>query len=406
MRNSPSCRCCGLECLIVNMDVEGVDVIPNVDSGSWTFPTGEYVTTSADALRHTTATSGVHPWKVSVIVNFYLVSEDGNDFKARVIGGFLDDENYLFAEFRMVWDGLESKWVQQFAIGKVEGGVETVFQEHPAIVEATVTASNTQRTITLCWDGDQLTGTCPDIGDPDAFGEDGLDILSENGITPPGNMAGIGTGDMTGTQVGFESFEFTLSDVEDCGECEESCCEGPSPDDLLLEISGGGSSYHTWTGGGAGTAGDIRLQASELNGTYTLPYSNQISADIAGEPDSDTPHGGDGHCRWGLVVVIDAEYSNGTSWLPCKLSMVINVSKTVGNVLINMSFIRSTTGTDCYTATVFFGNSLLTAPAVMRFEAADPIPCEEWTDWQSTTHTVLFNDLSFATDFTVTYMEG
>lgn len=407
-------NCCGVDCdIVASNDNTSIDVIPNEDSGTWSFSTGEYSTSSANALRHTTADSGAHPWKVQSHITFNLSS--GDDQKARVVGGFLDDENFLFAEYRVIWDGINSWWVLQFAVGKVESGVETVLLVHPWEPDAQEMvsggATSHTATISLCWDGDQLTAECPNISDV-ASGDTG-EIVSINGITPPGNKAGIGTRDIGGGSVEFTAFEFTLSDVEDCDTCDESCCEGPSHEDTLLEISGGGSGYHVWVAPTGAPAGNIRVQASELNGTHTIPYNRALVSSITGgpvvTPAGSDGHGGDGHCRWSSAIVLDAEYYNGTTWVACKVSLVVNILRQVAATSINMMFLRDGVG-DCYqTATGGFPSLDSSFPpdgptAVLNYIDEDPIPCEDWTDWQDTVNVPNALDADFVSDFTVRYM--
>ncbi len=399
MRNSPSCRCCGVTCEVAVTE----DLTEECD-GTWSEISGgaRYETSSADAVRYTTLDSAAHPWRVTALVSFDLSS--GDDMEVRIIGGMLDCDNYLFAEFKFIWDGIESKWLRQFILGEVVAGVETTLASHPKDLVANVTDDEHEFFMTLCWDGDQLTGIVPTFVDDEGI-LDTEDILSVNGITPLGNMAGVGTSSLGGGTAGFQDFAFTLSDVEDCGECEESCCEGISPEELLLEISGGTSTYHTWIGGGIGDLGDIRIQASELNGTYTIPYGNQITISIGGSPVIVEQHGGDGHCRWSDVVVMDAERHNGTTWVACTVNVIINIRRTLGSVLVALNFVTGSGGSDCHTGAG--GNSnFLNVPAALRFDDASPIPCEEWTDWQDTTLNAGVSNMSFEAELTVRYMEA
>jgi hypothetical protein len=174
-------------------DKTGTDY--TVVSGSFTVSGGEISTTSATPLIIADDESTTNHGKATVDVKS---SATGND--SRIIGAYVSGTTYVYA--KLTYNGASSTF-------EVFTGAGT--QIGPTVT--TSTASDTYYTMTICWDGTDVTATLSGAGSCKA-------IVSGD-YSGTGTKAGFGGSRSSGTLT-FDNFEFAHIYADDVS-CDASC---------------------------------------------------------------------------------------------------------------------------------------------------------------------------------------
>ncbi len=256
----PECPCEGDACTIFTDDFTTDQLATAYDtrSGSFSVSGGELSTSTATGallVANTAGTSGVG--RVTVNVKTTSLSN-----VVRLIGAYVDDSNYLFAE--LTYGGFFST----LKLYKRVAGVNTQLGYDCPVSAAT----NTYLTMSLCWTG--LTATA-------RAGSGGTSNNTYGLYSGTGNKVGVGA-DVASGSVTFDELAFTNDFENDntCEGCVNTCgsCNNDSNsmmDHVVLVLS------NIRNGTDASTA---------LNGTYILDI-----VDIIGTNQGDTT------CKWQYV---------------------------------------------------------------------------------------------------------
>lgn len=217
--------------------------------GSASVAGGVMTTTSSDLLliRNTRASG-------SALQAFVSVKANAPGAKARIIGAYLDDDNYLYAEakFSSTSGGLGTYdgWLKLF---QRSGGVDTLLghmrrtdvpQDWPAAAQ-----------LSICWNGTR------------AIANFGLNTNTsiDAPCTATGSRAGVG-GDAQGGMLTFDSFNFSptlvpyLDQTSSCRECYVRC-------GFCQNLTGTSIEY----------ARVVLKNLGALNGTYVCDFDPNVS---------------------------------------------------------------------------------------------------------------------------------
>jgi hypothetical protein len=357
MRNSPACNCCDTTCEVIDTTGDA-----SVCDGTWPYsatdPLGpRYEPTGTDGtllfdLGPTTST-----WYAAV----HAVGKGGSDpreLSVRLIAGAADCENYYFLEVHQSRNAFGSL-TGQVRLGKVEEGFETILCKHFGTETAgscppvtLLTSTDTGDDLSLCWDGTTLLGIAGGVA------------LAYH-ATPFGTLAGLGFKDRSGvTTVRFTSFVLQkgyAAGRPDCEQCALHCCDGPVPEELVLEIDGIDaeaivSSALSSVGSGC------KFPCEELIGTYYLTRVGVIQTEATG---------GDAICIWKFLTILEITAVN------CDNPADYTIAKVRLGILVTVTF----DGTTHLISVVITGSRGGIVNDYQRPYAEVEIPCVDWTDW-------------------------
>lgn len=229
----------------------------NVRSGTWTVVSGRLRTSSTNAMIICDTAAGT-----SGVATVSGAAFPGSGSSYRLIGAYLDDNNYVYLEVELTVFGYAYLY-------KVEAGTPTLLDS--LINEGALDTS----TLSLCWTGFSVS----------AQAGGAVRTLHGTAITT-GTKAGVGSGSIA-SSVSFDDFSvgkhlLQQSNCDECPECNDACADG-LPDTIEVTFPGGWSNSASTTGATTpGLNDDLRCDDNcpDLNGaTYILspmtaePYS-------------------------------------------------------------------------------------------------------------------------------------
>lgn len=214
--------------------------------------------------------------------------------------------------------------------------------------------------LTLCWDGAQLSATAGLVG----LGPPGsayAGTLVATTFTPTGTRAGLATGTLVGVSsvlVYNFAFEYlATADRATCDECSpDHCCEGPIPPALLIELAGlGAGTFELQPGVATSCDGDC----TAVDGSY---YA--VASEIGGDAD--------GYCEWRV--------NTGTLlYAPCPPVAGLPTPDLAYNFYVR-AWVQTESGTKYLYVTVA-AVSGLGSVLVLALRAVVTGPCASWTSW-------------------------
>lgn len=218
------CACCSITCTIFS-DNYGSNTISSYTqvAGTWTVDTGDsrIETSSNNALLIINTAATFERGVVGAQIN------GGANTICRVVGNYVDDENYLYAEFE--FNGAGGASIMR--LGMVVAGVETELAE-----TATSGITSNPPRLTLCWDGTWAKAIC----------------INNASLTSPCFLREAYTPFSTGLQAGlatvtasastyFDTLTFSrhLVDGGSCPQCDICTpCSDAHPTEVHVELSG------------------------------------------------------------------------------------------------------------------------------------------------------------------------
>lgn len=223
--------CCpDTECIIAEDDFDRAN--STSIGGDWTEVAGDFqistnklVTVDTDAIAINSATypgtggGGIfyHPGAITV-----TLQSDQDGAQARIIGGYLDDENFVFAE----WTFEAAQAVVRF--GAMTGGVEFYITDGEYTIPGLGVSDATR--VRFCWRTDGLTLTSVD----DEFVQL---TIGTTALPINGNKGGLGSGGTTGGEVRFDDFEASITTSAPCEGCVE-CTGCPDNQQVCIKLDG------------------------------------------------------------------------------------------------------------------------------------------------------------------------
>jgi len=309
MKNKPAKCCCGCEpwtmCLILD-DAFSSDTSANYDavSGSWTIGSG-YAQTADDnaVLVWNTDAEPIHSI-VAYILRPVTPSLLGDPLTkvdyAKIIVGYADSDNYLFAKLKLYWTGtiFSPTFRAAASLWKREGGTETQL-----VAESTFTPSTNESgifAVALCWrttdDGYGLSGNLAFVPNMIASSAGtGFDIDVADADFA-GLRVGAGTVTLDSAVLKFDRL-IAYNAGEFCPHCFcQACADGTTPKSITLEFSGVANgtcgNCNDWNSvafvidrSGNGCAFvelniDDSVDCGQSGSTPAVPYYNQIRCEI------------------------------------------------------------------------------------------------------------------------------
>lgn len=363
--------CCGCE-LVANSGAA------TVCSGTWSEPSsGKFRPAGASSVRLYDTPAPDVPWIASVRIDV-VASSSPASVGARLIGAATDCDNYVFVEWKVVNGGSNSV---QLRLGQVVSGVETILAETPRTLNATLgpcaayeeslTWSGTKsRVLWLCWDGASLIGwtTIPS-------GQSGTaQTLQANGLTLAGGKAGYGVDAFSSiSTLDFSAFSLSRSLSEskpDCEPCEDHCCKGTVPDELIFELSGIASELVDITDMVAVSgSGRCYFDCERFEGTWYLAKRCPGDGDL---------------CVWSYEI--DDEFFINCGCFGLGMCDPVLFTYQISATIITISGTRYLQVSAMLTS---YGNMAFPIQPQTRslavWRVATDAPCEEWSDWMSLT---------------------
>lgn len=192
-------NCCCFDCLIYSDDFSADNIGTHLDdvSGTWTVGSGVLSTSSSAALIVTVAESDTGNGYVSVNAQ---ASNTGT--KLRVVGAYVDVDNYIFGELTL--NGASS----QLKLFQRTGGVNSQLGSTKTVDASTAT----YYPLVLCWNGDEAAVTF------DIENTGGATVVADCSATGP--IAGLEI-TLTSGSATFDDFNFFyhFTDDDACPEC-------------------------------------------------------------------------------------------------------------------------------------------------------------------------------------------
>lgn len=194
--------CCGCNYFTDNFSTDNLATDYTTVSGSWSVSGGKITTSSSNALVLVNSTSISNHHLHTVTPTLTAVGDT-----SKVIAGYQDADNYLFAELTRGASNTTAKFYKRVA------GVETQ-------VGTARTLNTSAPTVTFCC-GDNKTLII--FSWPGGFGTLSCRISSTT-VFSTGNRVGIGTGTVV-SDVSFDSLTFAKHqfDNPDCSVCAPNC---------------------------------------------------------------------------------------------------------------------------------------------------------------------------------------
>jgi hypothetical protein len=276
-KNNPGCRCCGCDYAkdeFTRANTSTLGSTWNERSGSWNIASNKATTSSTNALAiHNTPADPSLPMVVEATVK----GATTNDL-LRLIIGYLDDNNYLFAEAKI------NTGTSALRLWKRSGGVNMALA---AASGSTTTQALNAWTFRLCYRNGMFSM--------------GGDITGQTvSAIAPGSYGGIATGGTVGSLITFDDFRISGGKSENALRCPVcgggcSCCTDGGPGLFKIVVAGIGANSSgfppgnlngTWfarsTGSNCDHATDLVTTSTNCGGfgTYAADILTNIACDL------------------------------------------------------------------------------------------------------------------------------
>jgi hypothetical protein len=178
--------CCGCDILSIPFGEISLPLL------AWTFPAGTWsnsdagVSTSdafALAIADKAHPRGVAPFNAEADLDLTA----GFPSKARLIAGFVDPDNYVFAQRERLIAATFTGWTYQLMLGKRTGGLDA------ELARVDLANASGNPSVGLCWSGTVLTASMTFLVFGGGFP---VTIRISSYEAPVGDKFGVGTGDV------------------------------------------------------------------------------------------------------------------------------------------------------------------------------------------------------------------
>jgi len=189
-------------------------VMPQLPLAGWTFPSGTWsnsangLSTSdayALAIANKVHPSGVAPFNVAADLDVSAVVPS----KARLIAGYVDPDNYVFAQREKIAAATPTGWTFNLALYKRTSGTDNELDRIDL-------QASTHPPVTLCWSGTVLTASSTFLVFGGGFP---VTVKISSYEAPVGTGFGVGTGDVAAT-IEWQSF-FAGHEMHNRSSCPE-----------------------------------------------------------------------------------------------------------------------------------------------------------------------------------------
>ncbi len=210
--------CCCESCTIFRDTFDSDDLGSNWDqrAGTWAIAGGNMTVSAGASLN---IYNDAHPDAIPEMYVYASMKGTAADDTARVVIGYVDDNNYFFGQIRFTGTG--GAGTPQVRLGRVNAGVESYLTSE--------TAGNLDgsgwATLAMCYVAGRLTLNEYDGVPPASIGDTVISASSATNVTVTGTKCGVAVGVQTGT-VSFGQFDFEYyisGDHPTCRGCRENC---------------------------------------------------------------------------------------------------------------------------------------------------------------------------------------
>lgn len=194
--------CCGCTYFTDSFSADNLATDYTTLSGSWAVSAGKLSTSSSNALLLVNTTSVSNYFNHTVTPTLGSVGD-----VAKVIAGYLDADNYLFAELTRGSSTTTARFYQ--VAGGVQSQVGTDRTLNTSAPTVTFCCGDTQTLLLFSWTGGFSSITCR---------------IRSTTVLSPGNRVGVGTGASAST-VSFDNLTLARHKVDnpDCADCAANC---------------------------------------------------------------------------------------------------------------------------------------------------------------------------------------
>lgn len=201
----PGCYTCNCTCIVASANFTGTNgTVPagwTVASGTWAINSNELRCTAAGIIVFDTTWPTTDRWRV----NLTLTNNNSTThFTFRILHNYVDTDNHYFQEWRVTKISATANDVRAscVALGQRVAGVETIFHQ--------VDGGGTWGAIFSEFGDDLFAGTAPGLFTVGGINNHGQVIAAElSAVTPAGKVAIQVTDLGSGTQLTFDSFEWS-----------------------------------------------------------------------------------------------------------------------------------------------------------------------------------------------------
>lgn len=242
MKFSPGCRCCGCKIWEDPWESLGVGTFVGAGqtevAGDWTYQGGGRIGTSDNGAILRVDKSVPLPAIVRVKTRPGIGFDETRE--VRVAFGYLDPNNYHYLEFIIgCGAGFPDDQLILLRIGHRSSGSDTVlakfWYDEPDIQFDCNSLSQPAFQLALCYDGEFLWGSVGEGAGADVIA---AAVAAEDFA---GSRVALIVIDAHGTRADFEDLEIYRVATEarpDCETCADNCCNGPVPEELIVEVVG------------------------------------------------------------------------------------------------------------------------------------------------------------------------
>lgn len=238
---SPGCCCANCTIFRDTFDVDDLTANWDQRSGTWAIAGGEMTVNAGSSVN---IYDFPHPDTLPDMYVYASVKGDTEDDTARVIIGYVDDNNYFFGQIRFT--GAGGTGTPYVRLGKVDAGTESYLTSE---VAANLDGSG-WATLVLCYSGGRLTLNEFDGVPPTSISDAVVSATSGVNVTLTGTQCGVGVDVQTGV-VTFGQFDFEYyvgGDHPTCRACRENCtyCDsGTTPYAMQITFYGVANNWCT-----------------------------------------------------------------------------------------------------------------------------------------------------------------